>query len=113
MSPLNRLGIGTRGAVNPNFYAEDALFHMTSDATELNNLFGQKKYEQVVRSLRQKLTENIQAIGRPYGEFLSGPDTIKPGHVSEQFELVRQLKIRGKTVILPDGTEVDNPPRPR
>jgi arylsulfatase A-like enzyme len=111
MAPLNRSGIGTRGAANPAFYYEDALFQLETDRDETHNLFGDKDFALETQNLREKLTTVINSIGRPYGEFLAGENTLPPGQVDAQLELVRQMKIRGKSVILPDGTSVD--PRQR
>ena len=107
MAPLNRLGIGTRGSINPTFYDEDALFSLSEDRNETRNLFSDPRYESELTSLRSNLQEVLESIGRPYGEFIDGANTIGPGQVLPQHELVRQMKVRGKKVTLPNGVEVD------
>ncbi len=107
LAPLNRLGIGTRGAQNPTFYSEDALYDLSSDSAETINLYGHPEYAAVQADLRGMLWANIYDIGRPYGEFLDGENTLSPGQVDEQLALVRDLKVTGKTITLPDGTEIN------
>jgi hypothetical protein len=44
-------------------------------------------------------------LNRPYGEFIAGGNDVAPGQVDEQVEWVTQMKVNGKTVILPNDLE--------
>ncbi|MEX0322641.1 MAG: sulfatase [Puniceicoccaceae bacterium] len=103
LAPLNRSGIGVRGAANPNFYYDDALFQVSRDKLERNNLVSKPEFSAKLREMRQLLTEVIQTTERPYGELVPGGDALGPGQVEEQQVLARQMIIRGKEVILPDS----------
>ncbi len=102
LAPLNRSGIGVRGAANPNFFYDDALFHVSRDRQELKNLVDDPEYRVKLQEMRKVLRETIETTGRPYGEFVPGGNALSPGQVTEQQELARRMKIQGKTVILPD-----------
>jgi len=105
MAPLNRSGIGTRGAKNANFYYEDALFRVTRDRLEEKNLANDPEFRPQLEKMQAMLVNDLKTIGRPYGELIPGGNAAEPGQVVEQQELVRQMKIQGKTVILPNGLE--------
>ncbi len=102
LAPLNRSGIGVRGAANPNFYYDDALFHVARDRQELENLVDQPEYRSKLQEMRKLLTETIETTGRPYGEFVPGGNALGPGQLTEQQQMARRMKIQGKSVILPD-----------
>jgi len=108
MAPLNRPGIGTRGAKNPNFYYEDALFRISRDRFEQKNLAADPEFRPQLEKMQDLLVSDLKSIGRPYGELIPGSNTIGPGQVVEQQKLVRQMKIQGKTVILSDGIAVNS-----
>jgi arylsulfatase A-like enzyme len=111
MSPLNRMGIGTRGAQNPNFYLEDALFHVRHDPGERKNLAGDPAFRPQLERMQALLTGDLVSMGRPYGEFVPGGDAMAPGQVEEQAALVRRIEVTGKRVTLPDA--VPDPGRSR
>ena len=102
MSPLGRLGIGVRGAANPNFWYEDALFRIQKDPKELKNLAYDPEHAPQLAKMQKLLISELQSIGRPYGELVPGGNAVPPGQVEEQLAFVRQCKIKGKNVILPD-----------
>jgi arylsulfatase A-like enzyme len=103
LSPLNRLGIGVRGAANPNFYYDDALFQVSRDKMEKTNLAAQPEYRGKLQEMRQMLIDTIQTTGRPYGELVPGGNAQPAGSVTKYQELARQMKIQGKTVTLPES----------
>ena len=102
LAPLNRSGIGVRGADNPNFYFDDALFHVARDKGELNNLVDRPEYRSKLQEMRRLLTETILTTGRPYGEFVPGGNALGPGQLTKQQEMARTMKIQGKNVTLPE-----------
>ncbi len=101
LAPLNRSGIGVRGAANPNFYYDDALFQVSKDKLERKNLVSKPEFSGKLREMRQLLTNVILTTERPYGELVPGGNAMGPGLVEEQQNLARQMEIRGKEVILP------------
>jgi arylsulfatase A-like enzyme len=103
MTPLGRLGIGARGASNPNFWNEDALFRVNNDPREQNNLAANPEYSQQLAKLQTSLTTELKSIGRPYGELVPGGNAAAPGQVDAQLEYARKIKIQGKKVTLPDA----------
>jgi len=108
LSPLGRLGIGTRGAVNPNFFCEDALFRMSNDPAELKNLVADPEHAPQLAKMQQLLIADLNAIGRPYGELVPGGNAVSPGLVEEQLSFVRQCEIKGKDVSLPGTPPADD-----
>ena len=44
------------------------------------------------------MQQDLEAIGRPFGEFIPGGNAAEPGQIDKQIEIVKQLEIRGKTV---------------
>jgi arylsulfatase A-like enzyme len=101
MTPLGRLGIGARGAANPNFWNEDALFRVENDRREQKNLAANPEYSQQLAKLRKLLTSELESIGRPYGELVPGGNATPPGQVDAHLKYVRRAKIQGKKVTLP------------
>ena len=101
LSPLGRLGIGTRGAANPNFFYEDALFRVETDPKEMKNLAADPEHGPQLAKMQKLLVSDLESIGRPYGELVPGGNAAEPGQVDEQLEFVRQCRIQGKNVILP------------
>ena len=57
--------------------------------------------------MRQKMLQDLQAIGRPFGEFIPGGNAAKPGQISKQIKIVKQLEIKGKTVTVPETLKQD------
>ena len=103
MSYIGRLGIGVRGADRPGFFDEDQLYHLKSDPKEMKNLANQKGQATRVREMRNLLQQDLKAIGRPFGEFVPGGNAAKPGQINEQIAMVKQIEIKGKKVIVPEG----------
>ena len=107
MSYIGRLGIGVRGADRPGFFDEDQLYHLKTDPKEMRNLAGHIGHSSRVKEMRQKMQQDLQAIGRPFGEFIPGGNAAKPGQISKQIKIVKQLEIKGKTVTVPEALKQD------
>ena len=107
MSYIGRLGIGVRGADRPGFFDEDQLYHLKTDPKEMRNLAGHIGHSSRVKEMRQKMQQDLQAIGRPFGEFIPGGNAAKPGQISKQIKIVKQLEIKGKTVTVPEAWKQD------
>ena len=68
---------------------------------EMNNLAHKKEQATRLKEMRSLLQQDLEAIGRPFGEFITGGNTSKPGQIDKQIEIVKQLDIQGKTVTVP------------
>lgn len=108
MNPLQRLGIGVRGVDHSGFWSEEQLYQLGQDPEEMNNLAKSPEYASIKKDLEASLVKHLQGFDRPYGEFIPGGNATAPGQVDKQFELVRQLKVRGKTVTVPDHLKRKN-----
>ena len=102
MAPIQRLGIGTRGAIHPGFWDEDQLYNLNSDPREWNNLAYNPDHQKELAKMKKLLTNEIENIGRPFGEFKNTGNASSPGQITEEINLVKQIKINGKKVILPE-----------
>ena len=49
------------------------------------------------------MQEDLDAIGRPFGEFIPGGNATDPGQIDREIEVVKKLKIKGKTVTVPES----------
>jgi arylsulfatase A-like enzyme len=101
MSYIGRLGIGIRGADHPGFWDGDQLYDLQDDPEEMNNLASNSEFASQLQHMRQLLTKDLQAIGRPFGEFVLGGNATPGGQIEEQIALVKTLTIKGKTVTVP------------
>jgi len=116
MSYIGRLGIGVRGADRPGFFDQDQLYHLKNDPKEMKNLAGNVAYESRIKKMRQHMQEDLEAIGRPFGEFITGGNATDPGQIDVQIEVVKKLKIKGKTITVPESLKkgmgvFDKPPQ--
>ena len=102
MAPIQRLGIGTRGAIHPGFWDEDQLYDLNNDPEEWKNLAYKPYYESELAKLKNLLTHEINNIGRPFGEFKNTGNASSPGHINEEIKKVKQIEIKGKKIILPE-----------
>ena len=116
MSYIGRLGIGVRGADRPGFFDEDQLYHLKSDPKEMKNLANQKNQGTRLKEMRNLLQQDLEAIGRPFGEFVPGGNAAEPGQINEQIAMVKRIEIKGKKVTVPEdlkknpgGTEEPSP----
>jgi len=107
MAYIGRLGIGTRGSSNPNFFDCDQLYNVEQDANERENLAGSPEHGERLAQMREMLTTDLESFGRPFGEFVPGGNAAPPGLIDEQMELIKKIRIEGKNVILPDGLPLD------
>ena len=49
------------------------------------------------------MQQDIEVIGRPFGEFIPGGNAAEPGQIDKQIAIVKQLEIKGKTVTVPQA----------
>ncbi len=101
MSYIGRLGIGVRGADRPGFFDEDQLYHLKSDPKERNNLADNKAQTTRLQEMRHLMQQDLEVIGRPFGEFLPGGNAALPGQIDQQIAIVKQLDLKGKKVTVP------------
>ncbi|MFC2115923.1 sulfatase [Bacteroidota bacterium] len=102
MAPLQRLGIGTRGADHPGFWDEDQLYNLLEDPQEMNNLAYDPEFSVELMKMKELLTKDIEKLGRPYGEFLYNGNAALNGQVDKEIKIVKQIKIRGKDLTIPE-----------
>ena len=53
------------------------------------------------------MQQDLEVIGRPFGEFIPGGNAALPGQIDKQIEIVKQLEIKGKTVTVPEALKKD------
>ena len=102
MAPLQRLGIGVRGANHPGFWDEDQLYNLDNDPREWNNLAYKPTHNKDLDKMKKILKEYIDNIGRPFGEFNYSGNAALQGQVKKEIKMLKQIKINGKNVILPE-----------
>ena len=107
MSYIGRLGIGVRGADRPGFFDEDQLYHLERDPKEVKNLAYKKAQATRMKEMRDLMQQDLEAIRRPFGEFIPGGNAAEPGQVDKQIANVKQLEIKGKTVTVPEALKKD------
>ena len=110
LSYIGRLGIGVRGADHPGFFDEDQLYHLKSDPKEMQNLAYDTRQAARLKEMRSLMQQDLEAIGRPFGDFIPGHNTAGPGQIDDQIELVKQIEINGKKITVPEalnGTATD------
>ena len=47
------------------------------------------------------MQQDLELIGRPFGEFISGGNAARPGQIDKQMDMVKRLEIKGKTITVP------------
>ena len=102
MAYIGRLGIGVRGANHPGFFDEDQLYNLKKDPKEMKNLAYDGAYSDRINQMRKLMKKDLEAIGRPFGEFITGGNATDPGQIDRQIEIVKQIEIKGKKVTVPD-----------
>jgi len=107
MNYIGRLGIGVRGADHPGFFDEDQLYHLKRDPKEMKNLADQAEHAPRMKEMRALLQQDLEAVGRPFGEFVPGNNAAAPGQIDKQIELVKQIEIQGKKVTVPESLKKD------
>jgi hypothetical protein len=81
----------------------------------MKNLADNVAHASRMKKIRNLMKKDLEAIGRPFGEFIPGGNATDPGQIDRQIDIVKKLKIKGKTVTVPEslkkGLEVsDEPP---
>ena len=87
----------------------------------MKNLAGKKAQATRLKEMRYLMQQDLEAIGRPFGEFIPGGNAAEPGQIDKQIGIVKQLEIKGKTVTVPetlkkelgvtDGPTLDDKPK--
>ena len=103
MSYIGRLGIGVRGADRPGFFDQDQLYHLKKDPKEMKNLANNVLHASRLKTIRNLMQKDLESIGRPFGEFIPGGNATAPGQIDRQIDIVKKLKIKGKTVTVPES----------
>ena len=103
MAYIGRLGIGVRGADRPGFFDEDQLYYLKNDPKEMENLASSPEQATRLKEMRELLQVDLEAIGRPFGEFIPGGNAAEPGQIDKQIEMVKQLDIQGKKIVVPES----------
>ena len=103
MAYIGRLGIGVRGADRPGFFDEDQLYYLKQDPKEMENLASNPEQAGQLKEMRELMQRDLEAIGRPFGEFIPGGNAAEPGQIDKQIEIVKQLEIQGKKVVVPNS----------
>ena len=103
MSPLQRLGIGTRGASHPGFWDEDQLYNIVQDSGEMENLAYNPDLQNVLKDMKDLLREDLNKMGRPFGEFIHESNAGLNGQIDKEISIVKQIRIRGKDVSVPEN----------
>lgn len=102
MSPIQRLGIGVRGAKHSEFWDEDQLYNLQNDPNENINLAYHSEYQKDMVAMKDILKSYLINIGRPFGELYYAEDAALNGQIDDKIRIVKQLKIKGKKVIVPN-----------
>ncbi|MCK4616718.1 MAG: sulfatase-like hydrolase/transferase, partial [Pirellulales bacterium] len=102
LSYIGRLGIGVRGADHPGFFDEDQLYNLETDPKEMQNLAHDERHTDRLREMRALMQQDLEAIGRPFGEFIPGLNTSPSGQINEQLAMVKQIEIKGKKISVPE-----------
>ena len=102
LSYIGRLGIGVRGADHPGFFDEDQLYNLENDPKEMQNLADDTRQADRLREMRAFMQQDLEAIGRPFGEFIPGRNTSPPGQINKQLAMVKQIEIKGKKISVPE-----------
>jgi hypothetical protein len=112
MAYIGRMGIGTRGALNPGFFEYDQLYDVKKDPNERQNLVGNPEYRRRLARMRRILKSDLESFARPFGEFVPGGNAAPAGLVDEQIRLVKKIKIAGKKITLPNGDVLNERSQP-
>ena len=69
----------------------------------MKNLADNLVYASRIKKIRNLMQKDLEAIGRPFGEFIPGGNASAPGQIDRQIDIVKKLKIKGKTVTVPES----------
>jgi arylsulfatase A-like enzyme len=103
MTPLQRLGIGVRGADHPGFWDEDQLYNLKQDSEEMKNLAYDADYQRKLTEMKTLLKMYLKDIGRPFGELYDPEKVAANGQIADQINLVKQIEVKGKKVTVPQN----------
>lgn len=106
MAYIGRMGIGTRGASNANFFDADQLYNVSKDPLELKNLADNPDHRQKLVEMKTLLTKYLQSFDRPFGEFVRGGNAAAGGLIDKQIKIIKQIIISGKKIIVPPHLSV-------
>ena len=67
----------------------------------MKNLANKRGHGSRLKAMRDLMQQDLEAVGRPYGEFIPGANTAEPGQIDKQIKIVKQLEIKGKKVTVP------------
>jgi len=90
------------GAARPGFFDEDQLYNLNRDPKEMKNLAYNVSHFTRMKEMRYLMQHDLEVIGRPFGEFIPGGNATAPGQINTQINIVKRLKIKGKTVTVPE-----------
>ena len=62
----------------------------------MQNLAHDERHTDRLREMRALMQQDLEAIGRPFGEFIPGLNTSPSGQINEQLAMVKQIEIKGK-----------------
>jgi arylsulfatase A-like enzyme len=99
---VNNSGLGAGAAsTNPNYFADDQLYNLVNDPTEMSNLYGQDPA--TAYQLKKRLAHYIGGIpGRPFRQLSDGSSEFAPSvaekptapaSLSKQFQGINTLKL--------------------
>ncbi|MEX0983329.1 MAG: sulfatase-like hydrolase/transferase [Bacteroidales bacterium] len=104
------IGISTRGIkYSPEYLSPDQLYNWNSDPGELNNLAEDPSYQEVLGEMKDRLSSYLALFpGRPFGEFIPGPNAAAPDSLVVQYIRNIQSALRNgasldRDVIICDG----------
>ena len=69
----------------------------------MKNLANNVLHASRLKTIRNLMQKDLESIGRPFGEFIPGGNATAPGQIDRQIEIVKKLKIKGKTVTVPES----------
>ena len=68
----------------------------------MKNLAYKKDQATRIKEMRNLMQQDLEKIGRPFGEFIPGGNATEPGQIDKQIEIVKQIKIKGKKITVPE-----------
>ena len=98
---VGRLGIESRGQTTEFLMKISCT---TRDGQkEMQNLAHDERHADRLQEMNF-MQQDLEAIGRPFGEFIPGLNTSPSGQINEQLALVKQIEIKGKNLCSRDVT---------
>ena len=80
------------GSPPSEIFDEDQLYNLKNDSKEMRNLANNERQADRLKEMRSLMEHDLQAIGRPFGEFIPGHNTSAPGQIDKQIEIVKKTK---------------------